>query len=683
MVIKYLAGFSGYKPSFLKHDLMAALVVTSISIPESLGFAAIVGLPLETGLYCAFLPPIIFAILTSSKRMVVGADSATAALIASGVGAVAIVGTATYGNAIAWLGILTATILILISVMRLGFVADLLSKPVLVGFFAGVGVQLILSKLPELVGLDSANHHGLSALVYTLNNLSGVNVLAIAVSVLVVGLVLIIGRSRYPGMLIGVFAATIMSVVFGLSEYGVKLVGELPHGLPSVSIPVFDLPLIVSLVPAALAIALVILAQSAAVLRAFAAEHDEKVRINQDLLALSFSNFVSALTHGFAINGSPPRSLAAEFAGGRSQMVNIFMGLIVGAILLFATGIFRYVPAAALASVVFVIGLHLINTRAFRQIYEVRRSEFAIALLALAGVIIFGVIQGILVAVIVSLMERLHRQYRPHDQILLRDGEISEWAQQRLGIDPLHSHHPHDVLIYSFNGSLFFENIRYFSERLEKAISKSANNISYVIIDAGSIDDIDYTAVEGLTRLHRKLSLSDIQLGFAHVPPHLRDLFQKFGITDLIGPSNIYSTLKEALAGYPKGKSNIVEKVKKLELSLDDYVVIGGGVLEIKGIRTTHDADLVVNDKTYKYLRDELAWKEYVHDNGKRILSHHGYHIMRRWMGNTVKDLSQDSFLVDGVKFMNIRKLMKIKSETGLSKDAQDVRLIKNFLKKK
>lgn len=671
----FLPSFEGYKRRYVKSDLLAALVVTAIAVPESLGFAAIVGLPPQAGLYSALFAPIVFAIFAHTRRLVVGADSATAALVASGAGLVAAAGSPDYTNAIVLLGLLTAVLLILMGVSKLGFLADLISRPVLVGFLAGVGVQLILGKLPEMLGIEQSGNL-LQKITGIIAHAGAINTMTVTISVLVVGLILILRHTRYPAELLALVAATILSSSFAVAAYGVKLVGALPAGLPTLTVPQFTPGLIMTLFPAALAIALVILAQSSAVIRSQAAEHDDKIRLNTDLISLGFANAVSALTRGFAINGSPPRSQAADMAGGKTQLVNVYMSILIGLLLLFGSTLFVHMPVAALASVVCMVGFHLIRVQELVYIWRAHRTEFFIAMIALVGVALLGVQQGVLIAVIVSLMERLSRQYRPKDDILLRDGKLSDWAQQRID-----SHHrfrssPDGLLVYSFDGSLFFENISYFVSRLKAAIRTAKEPVRQVIVDAGAIESIDYTAVEAMKQLHRHLGIDNITLGFAHVSPQLRTQFDEYGMTNLLGKEQIFPTLNAAIEAHPGATRSVVEMVKRLELNSDHYVVIGGGVMEVLGLRTTRDTDLVVNDDIYRFYRDEKGWKEYVQDNGKKILSHNGYNLMRSWMGRDLKALKKDAFQKDEVSFMSVKQLIECKHHLGRKKDFADIELL-------
>lgn len=676
----FLPSFRGYKRRLLKNDFVAAIVVTAIAIPESLGFAAIVGLPIQTGLYCALLAPIVFAVLTSSKRLVVGADSATAALVASGAATVAAVSSSEFAGAVALLGVLTGVILLAMSVLRLGFLADLISRPVLIGFLAGVGVQLVVGRLPEMLGIEA--HGGLLVKLVTLvTHIDHVHLLTFALSLGTFSIIMLAGHFRLPGALIGLVVAIAVTQLFNLTSHGIVVIGDIPSGLPHFSIPHLSIPDMIVMFSSALAIAIVILAQSSAVIRSFAAKYDEPVDDNKDLMALGFANLASAVTQGFAINGSPPRSTAGEVAGGKSQMVNVFMALMIGSVLLFASDALAMVPMAALGAVVCSIGLHLIKPAQLRDIWRAHKAEFGIAMLALGAVAVLGVQQGVMLAVLGSLVERLWREYRPSDGVLLRDGEINEWAATRIEGSHKHTSRPDGVLIYHFESDLFFENATYFSRRLKRAVANAKHPVKSIILDAGAMSDIDYTGAATLRQVIEQFAADGIQFSIAHVSPSFAKMLRQYKVTKLIGSQNIYDSLRSAVQAQPNTKRSIVEMVQRLNLSPRSYVVIGGGVLEVLNLRESVVTDLVVSQRVYKELRAR-GWSEEVHDDGKRVLSHRGYSIMTTFMGRDLKRLAKGAFMMHGVRFMGLDDLIASKEKLGRSKDLSDVKLIKTYQKR-
>lgn len=661
----------GYKLKWVRSDFVAAMVVTAIAIPESLGYAVIVGLPVQAGLYCAFLAPVVFAALTSSKRLVIGADSATAALVASGAATIAVSGTPQYASAIALLGLVTGIILIGMSIARFGFLADLISRPVLVGFISGVGIQLLFNKLPDMLGIAA---HGtlFDKSFYLATHLSHIEYLTFLISILVIAIVVAGWKFRLPGALFALLMAIIITKLFHLSTLGVTVIGIVPRGIPSLIFPSITFYQMLHLLPAAFSIAIVILAQSLAVIRNSAARHEEKVKDNRDLMALGFANISSAVMGGFAVNGSPPRTSAGEMAGGHSQLINVIMAILVALVLVFASGLFNYVPSASLAAIIFTIGLHLINIKELKKIWRMRRTEFGIAMIALAGVALLGVQQGVMLAVLLSLLERLRRQYHPHDEVLVRDQVYAQWAKERFR-HQLEA--PAGLLVYRFNEALFFENSGYFLKRVTSTIKHAKSPVKYFVLDSSAISDIDYTGAQTLERLVLQLRKDDIQLVIAHVSTRLTYLLNRYDLVDLIGKENILPSVRAAIEIFTGRHITNFDRIRSLTLPATQYVVIGGAVLEFLGIRNTKEVDLVVSKKIYNKLNTG-KWKEYIQDNGKRILSKDGYKIMTSWMGKDLKELQKSSLTIDGIPLMGIDDLVECKTQLGRKKDKEDIKRI-------
>lgn len=663
----------GYNKHSFKSDIVAGLVVTAIAVPEVMGIATLAGVPVQMGLYSLVFAPIVFALFGMSRRLIVGADSATAVLIASGAGALAVAGSVAYTNIVLTLGLMSAVALALIVAFKLTFLSDLISRPVMVGFLAGVGVQLMVSKLPEMVGLQ-VQGSPLFVLAHTLAALGHTNGLAFTIAVFVVGTIIIFRQSRVPGALVGIIGAAVIAALFGVASKGVAMVGTLPAGLPGFAIPTIAPNMFIPLLPVAFSMALVIVAQSTAVIRSDAAEHDERPDINKDMTALSLAGIVSALTHGLAINGSPPRTIAADLAGMRSQAAGVVMSVVAAVLLAFAGGVFAVVPVAALAAVVFVMGVHLIRARELGYLARHEPAEFAVALTALIGVLVFGVFSGIIIAVTASLVERLRREYHPSDDILLRDGKLSTWASERIvGLKKV----PDDMLVFGFDSSLFFENVQYFSHRLRRAIHRAKKPLKSVIIDTSAMDDIDYTAVEHLKELYRHLSLDSIRLGFSHVSPHLLHEFEKYGVIDIVGSANIFPTLRAALEYVPEKSERISDRVAALKLPADSYVVVGGAVMDALNLRESATIDIVVASDVFARFTTKHGWSPLLLANNKTIYTKDGIAVMRSWVGRTLGTIRRSgTFKKDGVVYMGLPQLIACKQHLGRRKDQSDIALI-------
>ena len=525
-----LVWIRNYRSALLRPDVLAGLTVTAIAVPESLGYAGIVGLPPQTGLYCALFPAIVFALMASSRRLVVGADSATAALVAAGAAAVVAPTAPDYPAAVATLVLISGLVLMAMSVSRLGFLADLIGRPVLIGFLSGVGISLIIAKLPEVLGIP-ATGTPLGRLGETITGLGGINWWSAGIGAVTVAVYLGLERvaPKMPAALITLVGVSVLAAAAGVSDHGVEPVGKVPAGLPHFQLPSLGWTEASRLVATGCAVALVVLAQSAAVARNFATAHGERDNTTTDLVALGAANMASALTGGFAINGSPPRSAAADEVGGQTPMVNLVMAVAIALILLLFTGLFEYLPSVVLDALVLAIGIRLIAVAELRRVFQVRRSEFAVAIIAMIVVAFVGVEQGLAVAVLIALADRLRRQYHPHDEVIVLDGVASRRLERRLGrLSGLEG-----VVAYRFGSSLFFENSDWFDTRLRNLLTQCTHPPRAVLLDASAIEDVDYTAGRMLKRLHDDLHDRQCDLIVAEGSPELWAALTNVGLGDL------------------------------------------------------------------------------------------------------------------------------------------------------
>lgn len=522
-----------FDPRSIRGDLVAGVTVAAIAIPESLGYANIAGLPVQTGLYCALLPPLLFALIASSRQLVVGADSATAALVAAGAGTIAAAGSAQYVGAVGVLVILTAVILLAMALLRLGFLADLISQPVLTGFLSGVGVSLVIGKLPGVLGIEASGTTW-DKLVDTVTNLDQINwasaLLGFGVVAVMIGALKI--PPQIPAALFGAVAFSIVGALIGAEDRGVKMIGALPPGLPSFEIPDVAAGDVARLAGTALAIAVVVLAQSAAVARSFGTKNGYKVDINADLVGLAAANAGSAVTGGFAINGSPPRTAAGDGAGSASQLVNVVMAVVIGAILVFAAGLFAYVPSPVLDGVVLGIGIHLIKVGELKAIARTRRTEFGTAMLALLVVAFVGVEQGVIIAVIVAIIDRATRAMEIPDEVLVYDGTLGDRAKERLsGVSPGRFD---GVLVYRFGSALFFANATKFDERVRGLVASAKTPVTTVVIDAGAVGDVDFTGAGVLRKLGTDLQAKGVRLFVTDLSDAAHAAMTRSGLDDVV-----------------------------------------------------------------------------------------------------------------------------------------------------
>ncbi|HTP46671.1 MAG TPA: SulP family inorganic anion transporter, partial [Casimicrobiaceae bacterium] len=403
-------------------EIVAGVTLAAIAIPEVMGYTKISGTPVITGLYTMLIPTALFAVFGSSRHLVVGADSATAAILASALVGIAAVGSDQYVALAGVLALMAAVFLILSRILRLGFLADFLSRTVLVGFLTGVGIQVALGQIAGMLGLKGGGHGTLGKLWNDLQQLGQANrdelMIALAALVIIAGLKQV--SKKIPGALIAAIGAIVASWALGLDKQ-VHVVGAVPGGLPYLGLPKveWNWDVISTLIPTAFAMFVVILAQSAATSSAYATRYDERFSENTDLVGLALANIGAGLSGTFVVNGSPTKTQIVDSAGGRTQLSLLVMVAIVLLVLLFLTAPLAFMPEAALSAIVFLIGVGLIDLAGMRKIFEQRRSEFWVALITALTVVVVGVQQGILLAIALSLIEHTRYGYRPKNAVLV------------------------------------------------------------------------------------------------------------------------------------------------------------------------------------------------------------------------------------------------------------------------
>ena len=409
-----LGGVLPVQRSRLWPDALAGVTLAAIGVPEVLGYAKIAGMPLVTGLYTMLLPMAVFAVLCSSRHLVVAADSATAAILAAALAPLAAAGSERYVRLAGLAALLTGAMLLLARVIRLSFLANFLSRTVLVGFLTGVGITVAAGQLPDMLGVTVTGSGTVAKLADTVRALPHAHWADVAVSAGVIAVVLAIRtvNRRVPGALIAVGVAIAVSRLAHLPAHGVAVIGTVPRGLPSFALPAMSRADVASLLGASVSLFVVILAQSAATSRAYAAKYSEDVSIPDDLSALGAANVAAAFTGTFVVNGSPTKAQIVDSAGGRSQLSSLAASALVLCTVVLLTGLLTYLPTAALAAVVFLIAANLVDVAGMRRILAVRRDEFAVALLTTAAVVVLGVEDGIAVAIVASIVDHLRHSPR-------------------------------------------------------------------------------------------------------------------------------------------------------------------------------------------------------------------------------------------------------------------------------
>lgn len=541
--------FGGLRPltrQSVRRDTAAGLSLAAMDIPKVLGYTQIAAMPIVTGLYTIFLPLLAFAVFGSSRQLVVAADSATAAILASGISPLATPESAQYVALVGVVALLSAALLLLARLFKLGFLADFLSRTVLIGFLAGVGVQVAIAMLGELLGVKVTAQDSIQQLYQVMRQLGAINLPTVLVSAVVLGAIGW-GRARRPTLPIPlvVVLGSIAASYFGhFNQFGIATVGPIPNGLPTLSLPAISIPEFMAVLPIALSCVVIIIAQSAASARGFALKHQERVDENADILGLSIANAAAGLSGTFVVNGSPTQTALADSLGSRSQWTQVVFAGVVVLVLLFLTAPVAYLPNAVLGAIVLLVAIGMIDLKSLRSMRHESTGEFLLALITAATVVGAGVMEGILLAAVLSLLRHVYHSYRPHTAILLPDA-AGHWlpmpAQPGTETQP-------GLLVYRFGADLFYANDYHFTDEVRKLVDNAPHPVRWLIFDASAITDIDYSAARSLLELFAELQQGGVRMLFARITPGLKADMDRHGITAVVGEENLYLSMHDALA---------------------------------------------------------------------------------------------------------------------------------------
>jgi sulfate permease, SulP family len=535
-------------------DIAAGITLAALGIPEVMGYTSIAGMPVVTGLYTILIPIAVFALLGSSRHLVVGADSATAAILAAGLAGMATTASSEYVVLAGMLALMVGGILIIARIIKLGFIADFLSRSVLIGFLTGVGIQVALGQVGEMLGIPSQTGGTIEKFFNTLGDFAARNNTTILVSVGVA--IVIFGAKainpRIPGALIAVIGAIWISWAFDLSAEGVATLGTVPGGLPSLVFPSVTWSQFTELLGTAGAIFIVVVAQSAATSRAYAAKYEEAFDENLDLIGLGLANASAGLTGTFVVNGSPTKTQMVDGAGGKSQLASLTTAVIVGIVLLWLTKPLQYMPTAVLATVVFIIGIELVDTTGMKRIWATRKAEFVIASVTALVVIVVGVEQAIVLALVMSAIDHLRYSYHPKDSVL------TETSEGHLMSSPVASGEQllPGLVVYRFSASLYYANATHFNEEILALTSEDQTpRVEWLILDSVAISDIDFSAGATVSQVHNELSERGVKLVIANISEDVRRQLDTYGVTDEIGPDAYFHTVGDAISAFKSSRN--------------------------------------------------------------------------------------------------------------------------------
>ncbi len=536
-----------YRKEWLASDVTAGLVVSSVLVPAGMGYAVASGLPAITGLYATILPLLAYALFGPSRIMVLGPDSGLAALVAAAV-------ATTAGNdpskAIAvgsMLALLTGALCIVGGIAKVGFLTDLLSKPVRVGYMNGIALTVLVAQLPKLFGFSVHADGVYDGIVGFVRGLSQgeTNPLALMIGASCLATIVLLRRlaPKVPGILVAVVGATAVVTLLHL-ESRLKVVGAVPRGIPLPSWPDVPLADLGKLTIAALGITLVSFADTSVLSRTFAARHGYRVDPNRELIGLGMANAAGAFFQGFPISSSSSRTPVAESAGSRTQMTGVVGALVIAVLLVAAPWLMQNLPTTALAAVVIAAALRLFEFRALRVFHFVRKSDLWLATIAFFAVAVFGVIDGIATAVGVSLLDFVRRAWRPHDAVLGRAEGVKGYHDIRRYPD---AKQVPGLVLFRWDAPLFFANADLFREHVVDLVDESPTPVKWVVIAAEPITDVDTTAAEMIQELDAELEARGVEIAFAELKDPVKDRLRRYGLQKQIGHELFFPTLGVAV----------------------------------------------------------------------------------------------------------------------------------------
>jgi len=538
-----------YQRAWLPRDLVAGLVLSTLLVPQGMAYAELAGLPAITGLYTTVACLVAYAVFGPSPYLVLGPDSALGPMVAAVILPLA---AGDLEHAIALAGML-ALIVGLINAgagfAKLGFVADLISKPVRVGFLAGLAIMIFIGQLPKLFGFSTAVDGPIREAVAFLDNLDQTNPWAFGIGVLCLVIVLGLRRwkPRVPGILVAVVVAIGLSALLDLGGKGVSLIGVLPQGFPLPSFPSVALSELPLLAAAALGISLVAIGDTISTSTSFAARRGYDVHSNQEMLGIGSANLFAGIFSGFPVSTSGPRTAVAEQSGAKTQLTGVVAALLILVMLVYLPGLVRYMPQPVLAAMVIVASISLFEFSTLRRFWQTRKSEFALAIVSFLGVALVGVLEGIIIAVVLSILQFFERAWRPYHAVL---GKVE-------GIPGYHdiNRYPEalripGLLILRWDAPLFFANANLFRNLVRALVAQAESKPIWVLVTAEPVTDVDTTAADMLADLDQELNAADIHLVFAELKNPVKEKIVRYSLLDIIENKHFYPTIEVAVDAF-------------------------------------------------------------------------------------------------------------------------------------
>ncbi|MCV4363772.1 SulP family inorganic anion transporter [Pseudomonas aeruginosa] len=537
-----------YRRAWFRPDVQAGLSVAAIQIPTAIAYAQIAGFPPQVGLYACILPMLIYALIGSSRQLMVGPDAATAAMVAAAITPLAAGDPQRLVDLSMIVAIMVGLFSIVAGLARAGFIASFLSRPILVGYLNGIGLSLLVGQLGKLFGYEAATSGFVASILALLENLLHIHWPTLILGSLSLLLMVLLPRRfpQLPGALCGVLLASLAAALLGLDRYGVELLGEVPAGLPQLSWPQTSLEELKSLLRDATGITVVSFCSAMLTARSFAARHGYSINPNHEFVALGLANIGAGVSQGFAISGADSRTAVNDMVGGKTQLVGVVAALVIAATLLLLNKPLGWVPMPALGAVLLLAGWGLIDVQALKGFWKLSRFEFSLCLLTTVGVLSVGVLPGIFVAVSIAVLRLLYYTYRPSDAVLGWMHGID--GQVELAKYPQATTLP-GLVIYRFDAPLLFFNADYFKQRV-LAVVDGSERPNAVLLNAEAMTNLDISGLATLHEVQQILKAQGVHLSLARVTGQTLDLLQRSSMLGEIKPPLVFSSVRSGVSAY-------------------------------------------------------------------------------------------------------------------------------------
>ncbi|MCU0933569.1 MAG: SulP family inorganic anion transporter, partial [Thiobacillaceae bacterium] len=541
-----LADLRHYRKEWLTRDTIAGLSVTAVQVPTAIAYATLAGLPPEVGLYASMLPVLVYALFSSSRQLVVGPDAATCAMIAALLLPMAGNDLEHYLKLSAALAITAGLLMVVGSMARMGFVINFFARPILIGYLNGIALSIVAGQLGKLLGIAVVHRDFGPSLRELLGRIEETHLLSLTVGLLTLTLLILLRRyaPRSPSALIGLFIAGMVVFLLGWDQQQVKLVGEVPSGLPGFNVPGLGYEGVQSIFMNAVGLVIIMFTSGMLTARSFAARNGYAIDADREMRAIGFANVSSGFFGGFAVTGADSRTAVNDASGGKTQMVSVIAALATGAVALFLTEPLGLLPIPALAAVLIFSAWGLLDFAGIRKLKTIDRFEFGLSLLTTVGVLAIGVLPGVVIAILLALVHVLVKIYKPADTLLGTVPGLDGYNDLEMSAD---ARPVPGVIIYRFDGPLLFFNADYFKLRVLALVEQSTPRPHTFILNAESINQMDSTAAQAIDDLIGELEARGVQLVIARPKLYMRKYGQPLGLGKKIGADNIFLSVHAAV----------------------------------------------------------------------------------------------------------------------------------------